>query len=235
MLRLTGCVFALSLAVPHAYNYAGSIQPLAWHSISQRDLWMVMEGELDPDQVQPTLSNHCTVWAYVTPANPTRTHWITAAHCVLDSNGDYMNLDYQIAGHELAVEDWNVKNDIASLSGDLSARGLTLATNEPAVYDPEANSKDSEVVVRGYPFGYKSLFTTHGSMSLLHWHDEEDPAGVFYNVYQVPIASGSSGSPVFDSHNKVIGVLQIGWGDSFSSMAGGSSLGNLRAFLANLP
>lgn len=197
-----------------------SIRPLAW-TTDVMDMW----GEsVDHQEVR----NHCTAWAYRTPANPTKTHWITAAHCILDEDtGAYQDRDYQINGKRVYPENWLFPQDIASLSSDVDAPGLSLAPSQGEVGDV--------LLIRGYPLGWKFLLTTFGHMGALSVSFPEDAEGVYYNLYVVPAAPGNSGSPVFNTHDEVLGLLQIGWGRGFSPVSGGVDLATIRVFMNLLP
>jgi len=206
-----------------------AIRPLAWSSLSLYDVMQGIEA--------PFVKNHCTTWAYQKP-HEHQTHWITAAHCVLDDEtGELADNDYQVDGHYLYVEDWDQTNDVASMAtyDDVYAKGLRLADHEPTIYRP-GHLQDSLTIVRGYPYGFDQMFTSIGWLVRAHFHDKRDADGVFYEVYTAPIASGNSGSPVFDRNDKVYGVLQVGWGeDGFSAASGGLDLKDLKTFLDQLP
>lgn len=223
---LASLILAFAVLLPsHHTSWSDSIKPLAWTTdITDR------RGE---GVIGQTVKNHCTAWAYQKPNNPYETHWITAAHCVIQDEDDptqaeLSNHDFQIDGHACYVENFEWPTDIASLHCEgLEAPGLPLAAYEPEVTQP--------VVLRGYPLGYSSLFTTKGYVVVLHWHDEGDPEDVFYNIYSVPTAPSNSGSPVFDDNDHVIGLLQIGWGKSFSPVGGGLDIEQIRLFVNTLP
>ncbi len=207
----------------HQFGWSDMVQPLAWTS-------MIMD--MEEGAIEMKVKNHCTAWSY---RSNEKLHWITAGHCVLNEDGSYDDEDYQVQGSPVYVEDYDYLNDIASLTPDLDngVPGHQIAKDEPAVdNDPRTPS----LIVRGHPLGYDALFTTFGYMSVLAWHDPQDKDGVIYNVYQVPIAGGNSGSPVYDREGKVVGLLQIGWGwGGFSSVSGGLPLAKLKAFLSELP
>lgn len=214
-------VLALSL-IPSSHRVADlsqSIRPLAWTSEVTDDF-----GET----VSITVRNHCTAWAYRTIANPTVTHWITAAHCILNEDtGAYEDHDYQISGERVYPEVWLWPQDIASLSAGPSAPGLRLA--------PYAAEIGDRLRIRGYPFGWSSLLTVFGYVGARGIHFPDDPDPVMYDLYVVPIAPGDSGSPVFNTKDQVVGLLQIGWGRGFSPISGGLDLQTLRVFTNLLP
>jgi hypothetical protein len=233
VLALALAVFSVATSHPaRQYGWSDMVQPLAWTT---------QTAEMDEDEGiilgPPKVKNHCTAWTYRTPGDPETLHWITAAHCVADENThEYDAEDYQIQGEPVYVETWDVIHDVASLIDYSEAHsGIPsqhISTQNPTVAtDPQAPN----LTIRGYPLGYSQLFTTFGYVSVVGRHDETDPDGVVYNVFQVPIAAGSSGSPVYDRNDRVVGLLQIGWGRGFSSMSGGLSLTALRTFLQDLP
>jgi hypothetical protein len=226
MKRLTIFAFATLLSIVslgtkwQVVDFEKSIRPLSWTSVN----FNPFEEQSDSVAV---VNNHCTLWAYHTPANPDVTHWITAAHCVVDhKTGEYQDRDYQIDGKAVYVENWDVDHDIASLSAyGVDAPGLQLNAHDAQVLDT--------LVIRGYPYGLPFMVTTKGVMAALHAHFPENKADIFYNLYNVAVAPVNSGSPVFNEHGKVVGLLQIGWKNF--TMSGGLSLDTLRIFLADLP
>ena len=200
----------LSLVIPHSRHWTDSVKPLAWSTpqYSAQDMMAMWLGyKVDTSQLPTKVENHCTAWAY----RPHQTlHWITAAHCVLDEEtGAYEDHDYQVNGHLIYVEDWDQATDLAALvDADGSAPGLKIAKHDIRVEDP--------LVIRGYPFGYVELVTVKGFLAAPSLGPEDWPSPYnrsVYAAYQTAIAGGNSGSPVFNGHGEVIGVLQAGIGD----------------------
>ena len=213
---------ALLAAAPKPFHYEQAIRQLAW--TTPATIQMGPFTIIDEDQ-PPVIRNHCTIWAYQQPSNPSKTHWITAAHCILDEEtGAYEDHDYQIDGHRVYPEYWLWPQDIASLSGDYDAPGLLLGS--PV-------SVEDIVAMRGYIFGNDSaMVTVKGTVAALGFHFPGNEW--FYTLLQMPIAPGNSGSPIFDHNDGVIGVAQVGF-NGYSPIAGALDYRTFRLFLADLP
>ena len=213
-------IHALQFPSHNRIVWEDEIRPLAWTSPTV----IFVDGILTFGE--PAVQNHCTAWAYRTKDNPTQLHWITAAHCLLDEeSGALEDHDYQIDGHPVYPEDWRWPEDVASLTDYAGVQhGLTLAKTEPLA------GKQTRLTIRSYPLGVMRMFTFGGFLAARDVSFDQD-----YDIYQVPDAPGSSGSPVFDAHDRVIGLVQIGWSHTFGPVSGGLSLSKLQQFLHALP
>ena len=190
---LTSLTLVCLLFLPHRTDYSQSIKTLAW---STQPVVNVGPFSVQDDDAEPVVKGHCTTWAY---EDLSGTHWITAAHCVTDEEtGALEDHDYQINGKMAWVETFDLQADLASLRS-YTAPGLPIATVAPAL--------ESTVKIRGFIFANPSaLVTAQGIISAENFvfTGEELP----YTVMQLPICPGNSGSPIFDSHDKVVGVGQ---------------------------
>lgn len=226
MLKVLGSLLIGSLFfLPSTHTHLkDSIRPLSWTSPA---VMQVGPFTVEDEDAPPVVKNHCTIWAYHSPTHPQVTHWITAAHCILDDeSGHVEDRDYQIMGVMVYPESWRRDDDIASLVGEgASAPGLELAKSQPAV--------EEFVKGAGHPYGLPFLVTVRGTVAAIDAHFMGDPDGVFYNIYELPVAPGNSGGPVLDSSNHVIGLTQIGF-SGYSPMSGGLALSKIQAFLSHL-
>lgn len=144
------------------------------------------------------LRNHCTTWA--TQLGDYQ-YWISAAHCATDSDGNPdPSRDYYIKGKRAYLAAWNGTLDIAFFRGT-SVRPLAVSVGsdlEPL----------TEIIVVGYPQGSPKPFVFKGTVVNGAFEYEDDPLHRTYAIYQIPVAGGASGSPVFDRAGVVVGMLQ---------------------------
>jgi len=157
-------------------------------------------------------------------------HWITAAHCVLDEedSSKVMDVDFQLDGNPVYVEKVDKVKDLASLGGGPYASGFPISLLEGKVGD--------NLYILGFPLGWDNLLFTKG---LIGAFDKKFSDGTSYTVYQLPVAPGDSGGPVFNMDGQVEGVLQISFCDGlfwkgFCPISGGSSLNDLKTFLGGI-
>ncbi len=194
-----------------------SIRALAWttevHVLNQT---VTIEAEF---------SNHCTV----TSISERRHLWLTAAHCVMTDDLTAVEPhDYQIGtpafGYtpaEVVLADGTV--DLAILR--------TPALGVPALsMSPTPVRTGDAVQVIGHPFGFPESITTYGWVA----HPGTAEGGLLdkpYLLVAVPIAPGDSGAAILNRRHQIVSVVQIGWGRSFSPVAGGAPWAVVRDFV----
>lgn len=194
------CALVMLLVAP-------SISVSASHPLLESVRPLSMAG-IDDETGQAVFGNICTV----SSINEKRRLWLTAAHCVEGTEAKY------ILGEQILVVMRDVTNDIAVLSTPLaSLPALKLAQAGPKVED--------RVRVTGHPFGYPYPLVTFGWVSSPYvvLSPELPP----FMLIQVTGAPGNSGSPIVNTKNEIVSVLQISWGRSFSPMLGGATFQKL--------
>lgn len=147
--------------------------------------------------------NICTV----TGINKSKHYWLTAAHCVSEPD------TYYIEGEHVHVEMLDVPNDLAILSTDtLTVPALKLAKNGPRMGD--------FVAVLGFPFGWNDHVYSPGVVmnpKIQPWPDApEEDWRHYWMLISNQGAPGNSGSSVLNARDEIVGVVQIGWGRSWS-------------------
>ncbi len=190
-----------------------AIQPLAWSSMNE-------DGQVER-------SNHCTAWAY-------QEHWVTAAHCVVDEEtGKIEDRDYTIDGRRALVLKVDVPYDLAVLASTHVPLGLRLATHQYTL-DQVINAQ-APIILRGYPFGWLQLQVSRGLLSSINY-DVQHSGFRTWDIYSTSGAPGDSGAPMFNNHDEVIGLVQLGFcqRDGFCSAMAGSTLADLTRFLHSL-
>ena len=180
-----------------------SVRPLAV-------LVVVKEHNLETGEVKlrGTSTNICTV----SSINTKLRYWLTAAHCVANTERKYY-----IMGEQVKVIMHDVPNDLAILqTATVTLPALKLAKNEPEVGD--------RVEVAGHPFGWVFPVFTTGIVSAVKgqpWPESEDGWNAYWMFISAPGAPGNSGSSVVNSKGEVISVVQMGFMRSFSPVMGG--------------
>ncbi len=148
---------------------------------------------------------YCTAWS----VNEQEGYWASAGHCALGAmdataktEGEFSTLD----GVQAAVIYIDPFVDVAIFQADVHADAFKLAKKAAEVGDG--------VIVVGFPFGLARARTA-GSMAIRSlWlvhpiiHNY-----VLNDVLDLTTAPGNSGSPVFDVHGKVVGLLWGGFGE----------------------
>src|SRR3990167_7965363 len=152
------------------------------------------------------LTNICTV----SSINEQKHYWLTAQHCV-----DDRTLTYFIDGDQGIVVMRDVLNDLAILHTEsATAPELKLAPKGPTYAD--------SIYVAGHPFGWPEPLLTIGTVaSPVNQFTDEEGWDRPFMILQLVGAPGNSGSPVVNTSNEVVSVVQIGWGRSFSPIMGG--------------
>lgn len=163
--------------------------------------------------------NQCGAFRLQTKVGP---KWITANHCV--ETASEMGTVF-IGSHKARVVLADPNIDMAILDGE-EAPALTLASTAPQVGDP--------VTFIGFPYNWPVLAYRWGTMSTAF---EARQNGVIVTALQLPAAPGDSGSPVFNAHMQVIGLMQAVFcatPDAFCPMSAMVSYDNVRYLLATL-
>ena len=147
----------------------------------------------------------------VSSINERKHYWITAHHCVEDRN-----LTYFIDNDVVTVEMRDVRNDLAILSTATAyAPALKLAKKGPTFGD--------KVTVAGYPLGFGPLLTQGFVANPSLQITDEKPYDRPFMFVQAAGAPGNSGSPIVNSHNELVSVLQISFGRTFGPIMGGAT------------
>jgi hypothetical protein len=192
-------------------SYLDAVKPIQY---------LVNEGQ--------ALANGCTA----SSINRREHLWLTAAHCWVEDKTF-------IADQPAELVEMNKKTDIAivRVPNYFSGGELTLSTKTPNYLD--------EIIITGHPFGYDDVFVTRGYVSNPKALLSTDDSIFFlvpglpskmqngfsgYMTFNVAAAPGNSGSPVMTLDGKVLSVLQIGWGRSFSPVSGGALYQDLMWF-----
>ena len=153
--------------------------------------------------------------------NEKKRYWLTAAHCVSDDTETLLILDEAVT---VLVND--IPNDLAILSTPTkSLPRLKLAKNGPTYGD--------RVVLVGYngPMQMRGPILTFGWVS----HPsivvfQQKGWTVPYMILQIPGAPGHSGSPVVNTQDEIVSVLQWGWSKEWGPVGGGVVFAVLEAY-----
>lgn len=158
--------------------------------------------------------NYCTTFSV-----NAKTHlWLTAYHCVGDDEGNistdvYIGVGMKPATVLAAFPD----RDLAILQGELFAPTIYLSKTAPEIGDT--------VTVIGYGNGAEQAWGSVGVVLGLA-DPVEGYTGRVWTRSATYIARGHSGSPLFNTSGEFIGVLQIGypesWADSMHANQAGS-------------
>ena len=140
--------------------------------------------------------------------NQARHYWLTAAHCVtLDGHARYID------GDEVQAVMRDVIHDIAILRTFRAvAPSLKLATRAPEF--------EEKVKVVGHPFGILDPIITHGIVSHPAAQLYVEHGATRFMMVSALIAPGNSGSPVLNSRNEIVSVVQGGFARTFSVSGG---------------
>lgn len=175
--------------------------------------------------------NGCTV----TSINEPKHLWLTAAHCVdttddVDDLGEPKPVVRAIKGEPIHNIVFDKKHDLAIVQTlTVSAPAVKLADHAPSVPVPGSDDQDSLVYVVGYPFGFPFQVNVRGYAAALSGVlDAEDTQK--YALFNLTGAPGNSGSAILNADGKIVSVLQVGWGRSFSPMVGGVVFADLAAY-----
>lgn len=149
-----------------------------------------------------TLDNICTATSINTP----KQYWLTAGHCVGEQD-----VALFVDGHMAVPVFVDHVADLAVLqTSDLSVPSLKLRTDVPGI--------EQKIKIIGYPVGLPQVQVFHGRVSSLRtWVDDGN-----YMTFDMTACGGNSGSAVVDEDDRVLSVLQIGWGRGCSSFSGGA-------------
>ena len=190
MKLLLGLIGIGLLLIPPAAATATNFNKL--HA-SVKSLAVVADGKL---------RNICTV----SGINKSKHYWLTAAHCI-----EAVEYTYYIDGDKAFPVMRDVPNDLAILrTNNITVPTLKLAEQGPRVGD--------FVAVMGFPFGWTSQLYSPGVVMNTSMQIAPDEPGWdnYWMIINAQGAPGNSGSPVFDKNDDIVGVVQIGWGRSWS-------------------
>ena len=172
----------------------------------------------------------CTAWASLDHGQRV---WVTAGHCVTNEDNDPdVKTEYKIEGKKVTLIHFDGTLDVASLTGGPKTEPLLVSVSDAEIEDG--------IRVVGYPFGMDGPIYNDGVIA----NPSQTPPGtrnkVPYAIYQVPVAPGSSGSPVLSQDGKtVVGMIQgmicEGYWTGFCPVARGLTTQNLRLFLTGQP
>lgn len=144
--------------------------------------------------------NICTA----TSINQSKQLWLTAGHCVGES-------PIFIAGHPAEPVFKDKDADLAVLhTTDYPVTALKLRQTRPSV--------EQRIKIVGHPLGLFSIQVFNGQISSLRTMVEGTP----YMLFDMTACGGNSGSAVVDEDDRVLSVLQIGFGQGCSSFSGGA-------------
>lgn len=147
-----------------------------------------------------TFRNICTT----TSINAKKHLWLTAAHCV-------SNPELFIANRRADVVFVDVAADLAVLYTE----GYSLPALKPRSTRPTVEQR---VRLVGHPVGLPQVQVFNGRISSLRTTvDEMD-----YMLFDMTACGGNSGSVVVDLNDRVVSVLQIGFGQPCSPFSGGA-------------
>jgi hypothetical protein len=179
-----------------------SVKPVQWATVN-----------VDEDSGEETtgpISNHCSAGKI-----SNRGFWLTAAHCLASDETRYVD------GHEALIVSVDRTEDLGILYVPTApGTPLKLATHSAGWYD--------ELETAGYSFGFYAPFYFRGHVARPTFVFPDRPQT--YVIWDMPCAGGQSGSPVLDASGKLVSVLQIGFGQGFSTICGGATYGSIRAF-----
>lgn len=146
------------------------------------------------------LKNICTA----TSINSEKHYWLTAAHCTTDA-------ELFVAYHRADVVFKDESADLAVLYTDgYFLPSLKMRTSPPTV--------EQLVTMVGHPVGLVQVQVVRGRISSVRTQIQD----VSFMMFNMTACGGNSGSAVVDENNKVVSVLQIGYGEVCSPFSGGA-------------
>lgn len=124
--------------------------------------------------------------------------WLTAGHCI--AHIDWNKGPVTLAGQGALPVYIAPADDLGLYQANQHGTAAKLAKKGPNVGEP--------IWVKGFPLGWPLLITTQGFLAAqrLQFLDGSWPTS---DVYDVTIAPGNSGSPVFNAHGELVGIV---WG-----------------------
>ncbi len=141
---------------------------------------------------KPRLANVCSA----TSINTKQHLWLTAKHCLDDSDGSY------ILGDLIEPVMKDETNDLAIVK--------TLRVTAPAVKLASVAPKLNDAAFTiSYPLGFPVPLYFTGIVS----NENFEWKGKSYVVFQFPVAPGSSGSPIFNANGELISITQRGFSE----------------------
>jgi S1-C subfamily serine protease len=154
--------------------------------------------------IRPDTGEMATICT-TTSINKEGGYWLTAAHCVAS------DIPATFIEDELTtIVTVDERRDLAVLHTEtVHVRAIELASNQPRVGDT--------IHLIGYPEGL-SIQYFHGNISSL----DTDVDGEHHMMFDMTACQGNSGSAIVDSHDRIVSVLQIGFGQGCSSLTGGA-------------
>ena len=161
----------------------------------------VVRTEQGRARLRGAFTNICTVGSI----NESKHYWLTAAHCIAN-----VDLKYYVMGEEVKVVMRDVKNDLAILQ--------TVQAKVPALkLAPQGLKAEDDVKMYGHPFGFaypifSKGFVMHPALDIGNDGASEEGDNTVFTILQMVGAPGSSGSPVLNVLNEIVGVVQIGFG-----------------------
>ena len=202
-------VLALATVTPTRYSLprpAQSVRPL-------------IAAIFDHSTGTSPLRNTCTV------SSVGQSLWLTAAHCVFDTNTEtperYPGL-MQIEGHDVSVTAVNFTYDVILVTTPgFSIPALKMTSRGPTYQDV--------LHIWGYPDGTDDVMVFDGIVASPAFHAREKVV----LLTTLPVARGNSGSPVLNTHDQLVSMTIFGnaTNDRVSILSGGVSFDDLTTFL----
>jgi S1-C subfamily serine protease len=171
------------------------------------------------DSIQPIQADgktFCTVFSI----DNSRGLWGTARHCAdaaieLDGQGYAIT----IAGYYAWTLDFDKNYDLAVMKSYAKRPAVRLSPEAPRACNPFAGPCEVFTMI-GYPYGIGRVVTqgVFGGLRFDIGHPLYE-GNVYSDVYDITSAGGNSGSPIFNSHMEVVGVLWGGFTQSPHAIA----------------
>ena len=220
-MRLTLAVLVLLVLGLPQPNHAARTHPRLLDSVRPLSMIVLHDVTTNIDIYR----NICTV----SSINALLHLWLTAAHCILDTETSEDGTSIttptsglMIEGHLVYTVKLDKSVDLAVLfTPNFSLPVLRLASRAPLWED--------RIRVVGYPFGFTAATIVEGTIATPEEPFFDAQFLPSYMLFTAQVAPGNSGSPVINTRGEIVSVHQIGWGRGYSS-GGGSTYARLKAF-----
>lgn len=185
------------------------LSPVSAQNLQFNSVVPIQEVKVNPETGAGNLVNVCGAVSI----NEKEHYWLTANHCLEDTDASY------IRGEKVTHVMRDPTNDLAIVkTPTVSAPSVKLAAEAPKLADVVYTI--SYPLMMPVPLFFKGIITNA--------RFEYDK--FVYVVYQIPVAPGASGAPVFNEAGELVSVTQRGFTQGgYSPLGSGAHHEKLKA------